>query len=493
MEGLSRLTPDQSSNELARLLEDNFSKTPAVKVSLAGGKGLTSSEFWNLIIDFASRLDATSHKASRVAIIGKRSVYLMAMVGACIYLKRPFTIIDPAAPEVRKAEVLELFDPSVLVLTDGSELALQEASFADRTRNNTICHGATYVVFTSGSSGTPKGVVVGPESYLPFVQWITNELNLSASDTISMINPPHFDNFIADISLFLFTNARGFVFSDPLPASRELQHELRISGVTHWFSVPSTLRYLMTLKIFNPTSISNMSWCSFGGEPFLTSEIRKLKNLVPIGCELVNVYGPSETTCISSFYRVTDSDLDSSYPYPPIGKMNYNFDAGLIEVNSDGVGELILSGGQVGRGYVDGSSRGFFQSTTPASNLRSYKTGDLMWQNEAGQFHFVSRVDRQIKIMGHRIEPGEVESIGLRDQRVNEILVTQFVSFGSATLGCAFSGDLTREDLNRHFQENLPPHLVPRGYIKFDHLPRNRNGKVDNLSIVEALGGLGRV
>lgn len=488
MAARSNLSSNQFASPLARLMTENLSGENSNKVSTFDGQNLSLTDFWQRILDFERELAASCRLGSRVAIIGKRSLSLLVVAGACILSGRTFTVVDPLSPERRRADILDNFSPALVVETDGPVPCISNSITQQNIRVDQLCEGAVYVVFTSGSTGNPKGVVIGPESYVEFVNWITSEMSLKSSDCISLINPPHFDNFIADLSLLLFTPARGFVFSDPLPEVAAFAREISSSKITHWFSVPSMLRYLMTLKIINPSAFSELRWCAFGGEPFLTAEVAKLSKFLPKECRLVNVYGPSETTCISSFYSIQESDLESDYPYPPLGTMNRNFESWLID-SQDGVGELVLQGSQVGRGYLGEVEGGFLLTSDKISSKRQYKTGDLMFQDVSGKLFFVGRADRQVKIMGHRIEPGEVESVALRDPRVNEIYVTLFSFFGGPSLGCAFSGNLSEEELASILGKKLPSYLVPRKFMKFDILPKNRNGKIDSLSIVKMLEG----
>lgn len=447
---------------------------------IEGGNVLSRPELLTLSQSLARKLEQ-SRRNGPVLIIGARGIRLLAFVAACLLANRTFAIADPGVPSRRIEAIKDVLScESVVDLRSDADEILHYVVPVDNDASRKI-QGATYVVFTSGSTGTPKGVVVGPESYIPFSKWFLEELALTASDTYSSVNPAHFDNFIADMTIALFSSCTISFLPDPAMDLAGFREELGSTRPTHWFSVPSLIKFLDNLRILDAQNMSNLRWMGFGGEPFFVRDIRLIATKLPKSCVMVNVYGPSETTCISSMTVVSQEDLDSENDYPSIGFMNKNFDSWL-----DGEsGELVLSGVQVSRGYLRSDSASFICE----GSSRTYRTGDIMSLESTG-YRFLSRKDRQVKLMGHRIELNEVEAVCKSLDGVQDAMAVVCTQFGQSVLGVVFCGDLDERQLAREVLAHAPKYLVPKISVKVESLPTNRNGKRDYLKVTEMLEGM---
>lgn len=442
------------------------------------GRSMSGSEAWAKAKAYQSEMRALNPDVGPLVIIGGRALDIFPLIVACLLSRRAFCIMDPESPSPRTEKILDLLSPSVIA--NQSQHGFVVSKFDAKSSPERKVVDACYVVFTSGSTGEPKGVVVGPESYLPFVDWLIESSHIEPGERFSIINPAHFDNFIADATYVLFSKGTGFVFSEPLTNLARLKSELAASDLAHWFSVPSALRYLHAIGLLSEDWAKGLKWCRFGGEPFQCSEIIRIRKELSMNCNLVNVYGPSETTCISSFHEISPEELETSGVYPPLGQMNHNFDSWLVEKDC----ELVLVGTQVSRGYLGSLEGGFFQT---ADGRRGYRTGDVVRVHKGNQYVFVSRIDRQIKLNGHRIEPGEVESCCLSLSGVDEVFASTIIIQGSPSLGICFSGTATAEALKAHIKASLPPYMTPRVVLKVVKLPRNRNGKLDGRRMVDLM------
>lgn len=422
-----------------------------------------------------------SGRTGPVLIVGARGIRLLSHVTACILAERTFSIADPGAPERRLDRIKDLLGCETIVDLRRGEEEILDANAMSTSESQIKLKGATYVVFTSGSTGQPKGVVVGPESYVPFSEWFLSEFSLSPSTTFSSVNPAHFDNFIADMTVALFSSSSIRFLPDPTTDLAMFRQELDASRLTHWFSVPSLIKYLDSLNVLHERNMSEMNWLGFGGEPFFLQDIRRVAAKLPKSCKLVNVYGPSETTCISSMTQVSEEDLRSNRDYPSIGFMNNNFDSWLDRDS----GELILSGVQVARGYLGHESDSFGLK----NSIRTYRTGDIMRLDNSG-YRFVSRQDRQVKIMGHRIELNEVEAVCQSVDGVHDAMAVVLTQFGHQVLGVLFRGEIEELQLAQEVSKYAPKYLVPRVALRVEDFPTNRNGKRDYLRVKEMLEAL---
>lgn len=422
-----------------------------------------------------------SGRMGPVLIVGARGLRLLSYVTACILSKRTFSIADPGVPETRLEVVKHLLSCETIVDLRGDFEQIYDLSTSTATKSHRKVQGATYVVFTSGSTGIPKGVVVGPESYIPFVDWFLRELSLSPTETFSSVNPAHFDNFIADMTVALWSKSSVRFLPDPTTELALFKKELGNGDLTHWFSVPSLIKFLDSLNVLDKQNMRKLRWLGFGGEAFFLQDIRRIAKKLPESCRLVNVYGPSETTCISSMSEVGDDDLNSDSDYPSIGLMNDNFDSWLDAKS----GELVLSGVQVARGYLGSESRSFESQ----GSTRIYRTGDIMSLESSG-YRFLSRKDRQVKVMGHRIELNEVEAVCQSVDGVDDVMAVVCTQFGQQVLGVVFRGELDEGLLSKEVAKNAPKYLVPRIVIRVKSMPTNRNGKRDYLKAKQMLDAL---
>jgi len=262
---------------------------------------------------------------------------------------------------------------------------------------------------------------------------------------------------------------------------------------TIWFSVPSLLIYLMTMKVLRADTFLRIRTIIFGGEGYPKSELAKLFALYGERCRLVNVYGPTECTCICSAFSISAGDL-AGPGFPPLGRIADNFSYLVLDADKPvmpgEIGELCLMGPQLGLGYYNDAERtnAAFVGNPLASarSERMYRTGDLVRELD-GMLHFVGRKDNQIKHMGYRIELEEIEAAinelayviqaAVIYQRVSESFghIVAYIASGeeSVTEGRA------REDL----KSQLPAYMIPNRFIISSQLPKNANGKVDRAQL----------
>ncbi|MBT3198051.1 MAG: AMP-binding protein, partial [Gammaproteobacteria bacterium] len=235
----------------------------------------------------------------------------------------------------------------------------------------------------------------------------------------------------------------------------------------------------------------------FGGEAFPKSSLRQLWELYrnhPVA--LINVYGPTECTCICSIYRISEEDFseENMVQIAPIGVISDYFDYAIVDehnrpVECGVVGELILGGGAVGKGYwgrEDLSEKVFISNpSSPLLNDRYYKSGDLVRARRTGELEFVSRVDYQIKHMGHRIELPEIESVILAESAVVEACAIYKTGGNSGFIQLYYHGEVDEDFVITLLEKKLPTYMRPRVVVRVDELPKNRNGKVDRKQLGE--------
>jgi D-alanine--poly(phosphoribitol) ligase subunit 1 len=345
-------------------------------------------------------------------------------------------------------------------------------------------------MFTSGSTGIPKGVAISHASVLNFIAWARGVFGIGPGDVVANANPIYFDNSVFDFYAALFSGAcLAPIGKGELGDAAATVRRVEEANCTVWFSVPSLLIYLMTMKALRADTFRSVRTIVFGGEGYPKSELAKLFSLYGGRSELFNVYGPTECTCICSAYRISAEDFRDPEGLPPLGRIADNFSYLVLDgdalVRPGEIGELCLLGPQLGLGYYNDPERtaaAFVQNPlAPALPQKMYRTGDLV-RDRDGILHFCGRKDNQIKHMGYRIELEEIEAaINRLGYVVQAAVIYQRVrdSFGHIIAYVATVEALDDSRLRDDLKQLLPAYMIPNRFVLSRELPRNANGKVD--------------
>ncbi len=457
-------------------------------------------------------------KRDRVGICLEKSLIAYAAMLASLKIGAAYFVVDPSNPANRTASIIGRCAPTVVVSSSASSplfgsLALvvdDDAvcpAWADQHDGARLNPAVTidgsdpaYVMFTSGSTGTPKGVTISHDNLVHFIHWTQEQVGTRPDDVFTNINPLFFDNSVFDVYASLFAGASLVPFTEAIlkqPAA--LVARMAALRCTVYFSVPSMLVYLQTLKLIVPTSFPALRVMLFGGEGYPKPMLRRLHAAVGDRVALLNVYGPTECTCICSAHRVEPADLGDSPGFAPLGRLN----PGVSHLIADGegravpdgeTGELYLGGPSVGLGYFaepELSGRAFVQNPTHDQFFdRMYRTGDLVRRDHAdGHLHFVGRIDTQIKRQGYRIELGEIEHALAAIAGVDEAAAL-FLPGGVAgriVAVVASGAALGAAALRKALSGTLPAYILPDQIIVVARLLKNPNGKIDRPGLAAAV------
>jgi D-alanine--poly(phosphoribitol) ligase subunit 1 len=455
-----------------------------------------------------------------IAIAHNKAAASYALMLGALRLGIPYVAIDTASPAARNAHILrisgaralfvdeEAHGPAMRELADSAgipALMLAEeapaptaAERAAQQEAMAAVDGAciAYIMFTSGSTGLPKGVAVTHQNVLHFIEWGRQRFGIGQGDVFANLSPMYFDNSVFDFYVGLFNGAAlAPVHRSLLTAPAALIAHVARMGCTIWFSVPSLLIYVTTMKALTAAALPAIRCIIFGGEGYPKTELVKLHRMYGGQATLVNVYGPTECTCICSAHDITEADFADMAGLPTLGRLNPNFDHLVLDEDGQPAaqGELCLIGPNVAAGYFNDPDRtagAFVTLTEPARFMkRMYRTGDLVRQ-EAGRLHFVGRKDNQVKHMGYRIELEEVEHGLARLPGVVQAAVVYHR--GNAAYGKLIgfvAGSATAEEaaLRRQLAQHLPDYMIPSRIIPVDHLPKSPNGKVDRQHLAALL------
>ena len=449
------------------------------------------------------------------AFFHDKSTDAFATMIACLRLGVAYTNLDPDSPWERVRKIIANCAPDLLInafdeLPFSEELLRTDAPAVLHLRSETEVNvldtlpdersvqgdNPAYIMFTSGSTGMPKGAVISHANLLWFTQWSRDRFGISHDDILTNVNPIYFDNSVFDFYTAIFSGA-SLVPLNPsqVKDARNLVRLVEAAKCTVWFSVPSLLVYLMTTRAIDENNLISIRKFIFGGEGFPKPKLKQLFDLYGNRADLENVYGPTECTCICSARTVNSTDFDDMLNLAALGPLAQNFGYEILPLdsaNSD-FGELFLKGPQVGLGYYrdpDRTSKAFIQN--PLHQLYSdvgYRTGDLVQRDAKGWLHFKGRADFQIKHMGYRIELEEIEAALATLSKVRECAVVyQQINAGMGQIigFVACFTDTSVEELSTHVSSILPQYMVPKRFFILEELPKNANGKIDRVELVNS-------
>ena len=354
-----------------------------------------------------------------------------------------------------------------------------------------------YILYTSGSTGVPKGVAISHRNSLTFVDWAAAAAELSERDRVCCPAPLHFDLSVFDI----FSTCRAAACLTVLPGGAatfpiSIARWLEANRISVWYSVPSVLALLACYGSLQQVDLSALRTVIFAGEVFPPKHLARLMAELP-HARYLNWYGPTETNVCTAFEVPADwADVRPT----PIGKACANTE--VFAVTSEGrrasrsgeVGELYVRGPSLMRGYWGQPAKTsevlVRNPVRPESDELVYRTGDLVTLEAAGDYAFLGRADSMVKIRGYRVELGEVEAALYRHPAIQEAVVLPVPDelLGSrlrAVVTADGARDLTRQKVLEHCRRWLPSYMVPEIVELREGLPRTSTGKVDRAGLAQ--------
>jgi len=434
-----------------------------------------------------------------IGVCVERSLDMLIALLAVLKAGCAYVPLDPAHPATRLKHILSEAEV-VALISDGSELeSLVSAStpLIDLKKEQAAIASATasappvaasadrlaYIMYTSGSTGVPKGVEVPHRAVVNFLTAMAREPGLSRADTLLAVTTISFD--IAGLELFLpLTTGAKLVIADRDEVAdgfRLLQH-LELEGVTVMQATPSTWRLLLEAG-FQPKPGFKML-C--GGEALPADVAHRLAQGAGI---LWNMYGPTETTIWSSCGRIGAAEAVITVGTPIANTQFYVLDRNDQPVPLGVPGQLHIGGDGVARGYykrADLTQEKFVANRYGPGRL--YRTGDLARWLPDGRLQVLGRIDSQIKLRGFRIELGEIESVLTAKGQVAAAAVALRTDLGTAGRLVGYYVDQqgnprTPEQLESVLAQSLPDYMIPTAWMRLDALPQTPNGKLDRSSL----------
>jgi len=358
--------------------------------------------------------------------------------------------------------------------------------------NNKHC----YVYFTSGSTGEPKAVLGRHRSLLHYINWEIKEFQITDTSRVSQLTRSVFDPFLRDIFVPLCSGGTICIpeNNEVLMNQRKLLQWMDESRITLMHMVPSLFKVLSNQLEENMT-LGHLEHIFLAGELLRGNDIKRWLTIMKNQVQLINLYGPTETTLAKFFYRINEEDYSKGVI--PVGRPITHANAYVLNKDMQkcptGVsGEVFIRTPFISSGYVNDKAltRQKFIKNPFSDNPHDYiySTGDIGKKLFDGNFELIGRMDHQIKIRGMRVDAGEIEHVIMKHELIRDgIVVAREDSEGNKDLYAYIvaEDEINTTELKRFLAKDLPQYMVPSYYIQMDKLPLTANGKVNKRALLK--------
>lgn len=484
---------DKTSLVMPMILSQATKQPQAIALS-SGQQNVNYVELVSRVIELAAGLQSKGVKSGmRVGVCLPRETDLVISLLAVMLTGAAYVPLDPTYPASRLHYMLEDAEPSLVLLAPGNILGdIPNYTIADlQGHNNTFMPvtvastSLAYVLYTSGSTGLPKGTMVTHANVRNLLQWAGGHYTTEDWSGVLAATSVCFDLSVFELFATLYHGGK-VILVDNILSLLEQPIDVDVSLIN---SVPSAVTELVRENKL-PAGLLTIN---LAGEPF-TRELAE--QIFSQGVKtLYNLYGPSETTTYSTAYRVDLTELDTGIA---IGQAIdnttlYVLDDHMQQRPPGTRGELYIGGCGVSAGYHGktrlSTQRFIADRFSPQPGAKMYRTGDLVSYREDGVLFYHGRKDNQIKLFGIRIEPGEIEVTLMQDPDVTEAVVVCQGEGVNRQLTAYLSLDESLEQatvvarLTKELPQHLPSAMVPSSYVAIKRWPLTANGKIDRLAL----------
>ncbi len=473
---------------LNKILE-NLKQNPNYICYQIKDKTYTNQDLYKYVCNIYTFLvkEKNCKKQEKVLVYGHKEIYMIASFLACAFAGLTYVPVDITTPDIRKKKIIEQVNPKIIV-DNGIENIMYRDNYIEISKIDMKDEDVFYIIFTSGSTGEPKGVQITYSNLKSCTKWLKDICNIENTVILNQANFS-FDLSVADIYLSLLTKSKHYIIERNTQKNFKLLfQELQKSNATFAVFTPSFADLLLVDKNFNKSLMPNLQKILFCGEKLTKNTVDKLysrfKNI-----KIINSYGPTECTFAVTSTEIKSNEEDISIGKPKQDVCIYVVDENLQELKESEIGEILIFGKSVGKGYLNPSlNKNHFINF---KNEKTYRTGDLGYKKD-GKFYCIGRKDKQIKYNGYRIELSEIEKAFYTIEYIEKVIVTTTKNDeGKINKIIAFvkekeNYEISKQDLKREISKTLPEYMIPRIKI-VKTIPINENGKIDERTLLEEL------
>jgi len=464
----------------------------------------------------------------RVGIFAYRSIVSYAGVLASLFAGATFVPLNPNFPIARTRSMIKSADLDVIIVdkesydqiikviedlsgnyiillpdTDVIKIAkmkkvIEQSALKSisplKNLHDVPSDAIAYLLFTSGSTGQPKGVPITHSNVVHFMDFNQRRYNFTHEDRLTQTFDQTFDLFVFDIFM-AWTCGACVCVMQPIQLLSPFRF-VRENDITVWFSVPSVINLLRKKRILKPGSLPSLRWSLFCGEALTKNSVEAWQIAAPNSI-IENLYGPTELTIACTAYRwnPSDSPIECINGIVPIGRLYDNLVALLVDeklqpVPTGEIGEFCVCGPQTFPGYLNASQKTILSTFTRQDKnekeLQYYRTGDLVKLMDNNNYVYIGRRDQQIQVMGYRIELEEIESILCECKGVSQAVALGWPIGAHRFQGviACISGDIINmEFVKTKIRDCLPHYMIPKEIYIINDMPLNANGKIDRKAL----------
>ncbi len=436
----------------------------------------------------------------RVGIVAPKSIDYIVCLFGIMKCKSAYVPLDISAPISRN---LEVFDDCNLkgVFIENSSLQNYIDAFSKKKRYSIYKFNShytfilftspskihqqdlAYILYTSGSTGIPKGVMHSHQSAWAFINWSIKTFKPKSQDTFSSHAPFHFDLSVFDIFVSLSVGASLILFDEKTSSNPLLiASELSQNKISYFYSTPTTLAYLSNFGKMYKYTFPFLKNVFFAGEVFLIQDLLIIKKALP-SAKFYNLYGPTETN-VCSYFKLPNKIPHKQIDPFPIGK-SCSFSKLKINTTSQKKGELLVSGDSLMNGYWNDERKTKSAFIKDEYGVIWYKTGDIVTLDSSGNYTYVGRKDRMVKRRGYRVELAEIESTLVKHKAIIQAAVStsslnsQTDNTITAHIVLHKTCKISEIEFYKYCQMHLPTYMVPDQFKFHKKMPLTSTNKID--------------